>query len=486
MALTENSPGAATAPTDFAGWQAAGIRSQESEQFEAAAHAFQQCIELDTAAASAWSNLSLAFRGLYRYPEALRCAIHATRLDPNWHTAWINLSSLCGLMALYEQALDAAEWAVKLKPDRGSAWGALGNALRFEGRLDETLAAYDRGLMAAPNQASLHWNRAEALLMKEDWARGFEAYEWRHRRPGYSPLWWGDRLWSGERTSGTLLLHAEQGFGDALQFARFVRLAKERVGCVVLSCHPRLMGLLSTVEGVDEVVSKHDPAPDFDWQHFMMSVPSLLQVTEVSVSAPYLKGGLGVNPPAFVRSAGSPAFKVGLGWQGNPEFGRDHLRSIPLSRFKPLADLPDLALYSLQKEDGSGQIPTCGFDIVDSSESLDSGASAFVDTIEAMLAVDLVITTDTSLAHLAGALGVEVWLLLSYAPDWRWGLNSQRSAWYPSMRLFRQSEPVGWEGVIEQVAGALRFRQFRLRWGGDIEALAVARTRHDRLWAGSH
>jgi hypothetical protein len=269
--------------------------------------------------------------------------------------------------------------------------------------------------------------------------------------------------WDGSPLDGrTILVHAEQGLGDTMQFLRYVPLVRRRGGRVILVCQPPLMRLLSRVPGIERLVAWGEPLPEYDVQVPLMSLPGLFGTTLETVPAevPYLDA-----EPALVEAwrhrLGSYAgFQVGIVWQGNPRFRFDRLRSIPLAQFAPLARVPGVHLLSLQKGPGRDQLAALpgSFPVTDLGHQLDETTGAFLDTAAVMKNLDLVITSDTVAAHLAGALGVPVWVALHDVPDWRWLLDREDSPWYPTMRLFRQTRPGQWEEVFERIAAALHRR----------------------------
>jgi len=263
-------------------------------------------------------------------------------------------------------------------------------------------------------------------------------------------------LWDGaDLQERTILLYAEQGLGDTLQFIRYARLVKVRGATVLVSCQEPLARLLGTCAGIDRLGPFGAKMPPFDVQAPLLSLPRILGTTLATVPAdiPYLFAD--EQLVAHWRRELSPveAFKIGIGWQGNPKYRGDRQRSIPLAQFAPLARLDGVQLFSLQKGPGTEQLHqgAGGFPVTD----LGSRAGDFMDAAAVIRSLDLIMTADTALAHLAGALGVPVWVALPFAPEWRWLLQREDSPWYPTMRLFRQTEPGQWQGVFERMARAV-------------------------------
>ncbi len=295
-----------------------------------------------------------------------------------------------------------------------------------------------------------------------DYAQGWAEYEWRWKkrnltpRPPIMPQWNGSPL-AGRR----ILLITEQGFGDTLQFVRFAPLLKRQgAGAVILECPEKLIKLLSRSPGIDHLVPQGKPLPDYDVYCALMNVPGLTaaSVEAILAEVPYI-----FPDPELVAHwkrelAGIPGLKVGINWQGNPKYAGDTHRSIPLAIFEPLSRVPGVRLFSLQKYAGLEQLDALGgeFPVTDLGRELDENTGTFVDTAAVLKNLDLFITSDTAVAHLAGALGVPVWMPLSKTPDWRWMTHREDNPWYPTMRIFRQNVHMAWGPVFERMASELR------------------------------
>jgi hypothetical protein len=298
-----------------------------------------------------------------------------------------------------------------------------------------------------------------ALLQLGDFAAGAAEYEWR-LRPGRGaalpslerPLWDGRPL-----PSKTILLRTEQGLGDAIQFVRYAPLVRARCGRVLLQCPPELSLLFATTPGIDQVVTTDEALPAFDAQAPLMSLMRILETRLESIPAevPYLAADPERVATLRARLGSAKALKVGLVWAGNPNFKGDRDRSLTsLSLLEPLLGVEGVSFFSLQKGERTGEIAALGLSerIVDLAPALDD----FADTAAAISQLDLVISTCTSVPHLAGAMARPVWTLLAFAADWRWLLDREDSPWYPTMRLFRQRARGDWPGVIARVADELR------------------------------
>jgi hypothetical protein len=329
-----------------------------------------------------------------------------------------------------------------------------------QGRLEESIASYDHALRLQPNSASAHWNRALALLLAGDYERGWPKYEWRWKRKAAKPRPFRQPQWDGSPLEGrTILLWCEQGLGDAIQFVRFAQTVKQNGGRVILECPGILLRLFASVPGVDELVAEGTALSTFDVQAPFMSLPAILGTTLATIPAdvPYLTADPELVARWRSRLESLPGFKIGIAWQGNAHHKWDRHRSIPLAKFAPLAEVPGVRLISLQKGPGTDQLKsfTKHYPVTDFGDELDA-SGAFTDTAALIRSLDLVITTDTALAHLAGALGAPVWLALSTVVDWRWLLDREDTPWYPTMRLFRQRTLGDWDFDFERMAVQLR------------------------------
>jgi hypothetical protein len=304
-----------------------------------------------------------------------------------------------------------------------------------------------------------HFNLGLRLLAMGRYQEGWEEQEWRWKCKDFTspqrhfskPQWDGEPL-----EDRTILLHAEQGFGDTLQFIRYLPLMARRAGRVIVECQAELERLLRPSCGSCEIVPKGQPLPDFDVHCPLLSLPRIFGATMDAspVAVPYL-----VADPARVEawrkklSLSSGTLNVALAWAGNPGFKGDRTRSTTLDRLAALAKVRGVNFYSIQKGEPARQLehPPAGMRVVDLGPELHD----FCDTAAVMAVMDLVLTTDTSVAHLAGALGRPVWVMLQFAPDWRWLIGREDCPWYPSMRLFRQRSRGDWPGVVDQIAGEL-------------------------------
>ena len=408
----------------------------------------------------AQNNLGLALCEHGQFEESIAAYRRALELRPDYAQAFCNLSHTFGKLGRSDEAIAACHRAIELQPDYAMAYNNLGNLLMHDGRLDEALAACQRALELYPGFAMAKWNSSLLHLLRGDFERGWPFYEARWDTAGFTspkrnfsqPMWDGTPL-CGQR----VLIHAEQGFGDSIQFIRYAPLVAARGGRVVVECPQPLVALFGTVRGVSEVVPEGAPLPPFDLHVPMLSLPLVCKTTLETVprETPYLAPFPSRDLSGLPRLGDDRArLKVGLAWAGNPGHFRDRLRSIGLRELLPLLGVEGVDFVSLQKDRGTEEIRQ----LAGAPEIIDPTAQIrdFADTAALLTQLDLVIAVDTAVAHLAGALGQRVWVLLPFAPDWRWMIGREDSPWYPTMRLFRQERIMDWAPVVARVRHELQ------------------------------
>lgn len=410
-------------------------------------------------AAAPHNTLGLILLEMDRLPEAAAAFDRAIILDYQCAEAYINLGNVLRDLGRYVNARESFRRALALKPQSPEAINGMGTVLAREGRIGEARRCFEQAVQLRSQFPEAHLNLAYSLLAVGEYQRGWEELEWRWRQQG--PSWnrpWSKPRWKGEALERkTILLHAEGGLGNTIQFIRYVPAVARLAGRVVLECQPQLKALLwSALPGIT-LIGQGEPLPVHDMHAPLMSLPHFLKLPIPNADpVPYLRA----QPQRIEQWRGrlSPhaEFRVGIAWQGNPRYRQDRERSIPLRHFAPLAKVPDVCLLSLQRVCGLEQTAqnAQAVPLVELGPDLDK-EGAFLDTAAVMMNLDLVITSDTSIAHVAGALGVPVWVVLCATPDWRWMLEREDCPWYPSMRLFRQSTSGEWAGVFERVARRL-------------------------------
>lgn len=416
----------------------------------------------------AHNNLGVALHELGRVAEAAARHRAALALDPDYIQAHINLGVTLQAQGDLAGARGAYEQAIALRSDnaqsRAKALSNLGIVHEQEGDHSGALDLHRRAIAIAPDAAKVHFNLAVQLLRMGDWAAGWNEYEWRWKG-GVRTLKMPDirrPMWDGSDLNGrTLLVHVEQGLGDTLQFARYLAPLARTQGPVAMVAPRPLKRLLQSLAGVT-VVGSSQELPPIDVHLPLMSLARVLGTTldTIPVDLPYLT----IEPEqaaAWRRRIGDDdALKVGVVWSGNPKHAYDHQRSIAAARLLSHLAMPGVRLYSLQK-DGHAQDHAVVAGMADTVTDLAPDLSDFHDTGAALSALDLVISVDTAVAHLAGALGRPVWTLLPFTPDWRWLLGRDDSVWYPSMRLFRQSQRGDWDDVLARVRAELSLLALR-------------------------
>jgi len=447
--------------TDYAeAYNNRGIVLDSLQRFEEALASYDRALELRPGYANAHNNRGVTLHHLQRYPEALASHERAVALKPDYAEAYSNRGNVLGDLEQHAEALASFERALWLKPDYADAYYHRGNALRELHRHREAAESYERAIALQPDHASAHWNLADCRLLLGDFARGWEEYEWRWklrpeqgRRSFQEPLWLG-----GEPLQGrTILLHGEMGLGDTLLFCRYAAAVAALGARVVLEVQPSLLPLLARLEGVSEALPRGTALPRFDCHCPLMSLPLAFKTELHSIPAaiPYIRADA-ARVAAWrhrLGEAGRP--RVGFVWSGSAALKNDK-RSMALSDMLPL--LGDrLEWVSLQKEVRESdalvlaarpRLRQVGNELYD-----------FADTAAVIDLMDLVVTVDTSVANLAGAMGKAVWIMLPFNPhDWRWMLKREDSVWYPTARLFRQPAAGDWASVIQRVAGELSRR----------------------------
>src|SRR6266446_2169575 len=421
--------------------------------------AFDEALALVPGHAQAKLNRGLALAGLGRHEEAIADFEAASATPPGSPAAHYNRGISLFNLGRYAEAVTAYDRALSLAPDHVKALNNRGFALQALNRHDEALASYSKALELRRDFADAHFNQAIALLTIGDFRRGFEKYEWRWRRTGMPaqrrsygrPLWLGEYPLRGR----TILLHAEQGLGDTIQFARYIALLARAGTRVVLEVQPQLKALLGQTEGVAAVVARGAQLPAFDVHCPLGSLPLAFKTEAATIpsTCPYLAADdahIGKWRPRLEAIARP---RVAVAWSGNPEHMNDRNRSIPLSRLAPLWSAGTARFLAVQRELRSGDAELLAQEprVIQIGTQLDD----FADTAAVFALVDLVVTVDTSVAHLAGAMGRPVWVLVPFSPDWRWTRSGESSRWYPSARLFRQPSLGDWDSVIQRLRGEL-------------------------------
>ncbi len=436
-----------------------GNALQALKRYDEALTNYARALSLQPDFPDAFSNRGGALQALKRYDEAVASYDRAIALQPGHAAAHFNRGTALLECKRHEEALPSFDRALAARPDFADAYLNRGNALQGLKRYDDAIASYARAAKIRPDYADAHYNEALCRLLSGDLDRGWEKYEWRwqvdqfrdSKRSFTQPLWLGQSDIAGK----TILLYAEQGFGDTIQFCRYVPMVAARGARVILQVQEPLENLLTGLSGATQVISGRAALPDFDVQCPLLSLPLAFRT------------GLATIPPQIPDLCASPQAvtdwdmrlgpkrrpRIGLAWSGRATHVNDHNRSIRLASLLSLLDV-DATFVSVQKDVRPEDAAT----LQARNDLLHFGNEIrdFCDTAALVANLDLVISVDTSVVHLAATLAKPVWVLLPFTPDWRWLLNRDDSPWYPTVRLFRQDERHVWDNVIARVHAALR------------------------------
>lgn len=424
----------------------------QADRLDEAIVLFQRANSIDPSNSSSHNSLGVAWMRKGELEKSIEAYQKAIALEPGFSEAHYNLGIAYRRSQRVDEAVAAYERSIALTPEYAQAHADLGNALRDQGRLDESIAAYRRAIELAPDLAVAHHNLGQILLLVGQYAEGWRECEWRWRIPDLQlfqqsfpqPEWDGSDL-NGRR----ILIRAEQGYGDAIQFARYVPMVAARGGKVIFACRPELVRLMRTLFGVEHFVTQGDPFIPFDVQSTLMSLPRLFGTTPETIAAqvPYLRADPALVEQWRAKVADIPdGLKIGLVWSGAKDAPMPQ-RWLRLDDLTPLFSVPQACWFNLQKEP---RTPIAS--LIDWTDQL----TDFADTAALIECLDLVISADTAVAHVAGAMGKPVWVLVPTSPDWRWMLDRTDSPWYPSARLFRQKTRGDWSHPIQEIVSALQ------------------------------
>lgn len=443
-------------PMSGEAWFFLGVANQLQKKIDASIELYRRAIRLAPQLSEAWNNLGVSLQARGEVDEALGCHCEALRLEPDYPEAHNNVGNALQALGRLDESLISYGRALHFRPNYFEALHHMGNAYGAMGRMDEAIACYDEVIRKAPNYHKVRLCRAMAWLQMGDYPRGWAEYEWRLKIKEQSIPPLDQPLWDGGPLDGrSILILAEQGLGDSLQFVRYARLAADLGGRVTVACRKPLERILSGCRGVERVICEQDPIPEFDCYAPILSLPRICGTTLDTIPAeiPYIATDPALDSLWRDELAPIEGFRIGVAWQGNPEYSKDRQRSFRLAHLEPLAAIPGVRLVSLQKGAGHEQVGALDgrFPVIDLGPRLDDLA----DTAAVIGNLDLVIAPDTAIAHLAGALGARAWLALPMAADWRWLTGRDDSPWYPSMRLFRQTCWGDWQAVFARMAADL-------------------------------
>lgn len=457
-------------------WSNRGIALQDLQQHEEALLSYDRALALKPDYANAWKNRGVTLRELGRFEEALRCYDQALALQPEDAAALNFRGNALHRMRRLEEAVASYDCALALRPDYAEAWYNRSIPLRELKRISAAIESCDRAIALQPEHADAHWHKAELLILSGDYVQGWPLFEWRWRSPRYSKAErnFDQRIWLGKEDihGKTVLVNPDGGFGDTLHFCRYVPLLAQRGARVILEAQPGLVTLLRESFPTVEVLANGKPLPAFDYYCPMMSLPAALAtpVEEAPASLPYVRippqhqkrwaspGGIPAltSPSSEDQIAPLPQRtrpRIGLAWSGSPDHSNDRQRSMSAAEMAPLLS-SGAEFHCLQKAIRAADRETVASLPIHTWEAK---LEDFAHTAALTAEMDLVITVDTSVAHLAGALGKHVWVLLPYVPDMRWQADGEISHWYPAtMRLLRQDAGRQWQPVMARVKNELK------------------------------
>ncbi|MCF7976361.1 MAG: tetratricopeptide repeat protein [Phycisphaerae bacterium] len=438
-----------------------GYSLQHKGQTEQALASFKRALHYHPNHPEPLNHMGVIYTELEQYDQAIACLTQAIALATDYAEAHNQLGMAYHGAERMDDAIAAFKQALALEPDFIQALYNLGNVQLTQGLCHQAIETFQQCLALDPDYALAHWNLSHALLLSGQYEQAWPHYAWRHHPdlaistypfPLQGPAWDGHPF-----PDQRLLIHFEQGYGDSLQFARFIAQAKALGGTVIVQVRASLARIFETVAGIDElvIVGRDGVAPDmqYDIHTSLLDLPQRLNTTlDTLTSSPYVTCPQDLTN-AWQSRIESPHLKVGIVWAGSPKHGNDKRRSCDLGHWSPLMALPGIAWYSLQMGPAAAQLSQSPFSEI--MTDLSHATADFDDTSAAIEQLDLVITVDTAVLHLAGAMGKPTWALLPYAPDWRWMLDRTDSPWYPSVTLFRQNTPGDWQGVLRDVTSRL-------------------------------
>lgn len=434
-----------------------GVCHQGRQHWSQAVRNLRAALALQPGLVMAHEVLGEVLRKQDRLPEAEAAFREALALDGGNPALMLHLASAQKAQGQFDAAIESVQQALSVNPKAAQAWLLLGSLNYEQGDIDAAVKGFRQSIRLDPEQAQTHFNLSQCLLLQGHFREGWAEHEWRGETVAQQALNRGFKApqWRGEPLTGkTILLHAEQGLGDTLQFVRYVTLLKASGAKVIVECQRPLVRLLKTMDGIDAVIARDDPLPLFDYYAPLMGLPFLFRTELASIPAPvcYLHAPAGAGP----MLPGDARPKVGLCWAGNPEHSNDANRSIRLGLFEPMVrNLRDRVQFvSLQAGPRGAERNSYLW----ADAMFDAGAivTDFADTASVLEQLDLLISVDTSVLHLAGAMGCPAWGLLPFVPDSRWLLQREDSPWYPSIRLFRQTTPGDWATILAQLNESLQ------------------------------
>jgi len=435
--------------------------------YDDASNSFHKALELEPDNVDALVNGARAYVELHQFSKAAEYLQKAVTLRPHEPNILLDYANVLNMTHQLDEALAVYYRMLAIIPNNPSALYNIAYTLKKKGEIAASLPYYYRSLAIAPDDAESHFGLAVAHLTLGNFDEGWQEYDWRWRRHDNEPRVYGNNQWNGESLAGkTLFIHAEQGLGDTLQFIRYAQVIKRQGATIIAAVQEPLVKLLALCPYLDQVINLHDQVPSFDYHIPLMSIARVMKtrLETIPQEMPYLFADQTLATYWKDSLAQDPHIKIGICWQGNPNYSTSFLRhavaakSISLALFAPMAQIPGVSLYSLQRISGTDQLTLLdgSFVVHQFDDTFDVTHGRFMDTAAVIKNLNLIITIDTSICHLAGGLGVPVWLMLPKPADWRWLLDRNDTPWYPSVRIFRQPKPGDWQTVINTIVQELQ------------------------------
>ncbi len=449
-------------PNDAQAYNTMAYSLEKQQLYDEAIENYNKALQLEPGFVEAYNHLGVVLNEQGRTAEAIENFEQALQYDPYYAEVYNNLGIALKEQMKFAEAIENFEKALQLDPNFVEAYYNMANSLRDEGQCAEAINNYNKAISLKPDYAQAQWNLSLAHLLSGNYMEGWKRYRWRRNADlkvltDYHST--GKPRWDGSSFEyKKLLVHYEQGLGDNIQFARYLPMIKARGGKIIFETLKPLIGLLHGFPGIDELVEYHPDKKlllEYDVYTSLLDMPNIFETTVETIPAqvPYIYADQAKAEYWRDKLAG-PDFKVGIVWAGSPEHGNDRYRSCSLKCFAPLAEIEGVQLYGLQKGQAADQMDEFAGTIT--VKNISKHFDDFTDTAAAIENLDLVISVDTSVLHLSGAMGKSTWALLPYAPEWRWMLGRQDNPWYPTMRLFRQANWGDWDSVFHSVTRELR------------------------------
>ena len=446
-----------------------GVVLYKQKKYEQAIEIFKIALKTDPEYFELYSNMGACYNKIKKYDEAIESLNIAIEKNPKNAGAYTNLGNVYNKLFDYKTAAKMHEKSIELDPSGSNAYSNVGTSYKYLGQIKKSIDSYKKAIELDPNFVNAHFDLSTMYLAKGDYKLGFDEYEWRFRKEEMIPHIIKNKdifskpMFTGkeELSNKTILLHSEQGFGDSIQFIRFLSEFKKKFPCkIAVKCRDELKELFKCIAEIDVLTHRNEPTPDFDYHLPIMSMPKLLGLKsnkDLSKQTPYLFAN---KDKEFDIKSTKGHLNIGICWSASITGESYEGKVFDLKYFEPLLNNPKITVYSLQVGEGSEDIKRLGFEnkIIDLTDKL----TDFSKTASFMKELDLVISSDTSVAHLAGALNMPVWIPLQKVPDWRWQNKGEISAWYPSAKLFRQKTARSWDSVFQSIYAKI-FSNYKIK-----------------------